>query len=64
MKFRVHSKTGKPFRRNGIAFTSEPKIVDSVDLKWSDAMVAALKETSTLYVEELPEAPAPKAPKV
>lgn len=52
MRFRVHSKTGKPFRRNGITFTSEPQEIDTEG--WTPEQVDELlspEVSEALHVE-------------
>jgi hypothetical protein len=57
MKFRIHSKTGRSFRRNGIVFTGEPRVVDAAELGWTTAQVAELMSTDTLHVDRLENLP-------
>jgi hypothetical protein len=62
MKFRVHTKTGGKFRRNGMTFGPEPTTIDTARLGWTDQQVADLKATPALYVEAVAAGPEPGTP--
>lgn len=52
-RFKVHTKTGRAFRRNGQTFTPEPQTVDGEKLGWTPAQIQALLTDPSLYVEDL-----------
>jgi hypothetical protein len=59
--FRVHSKTGRKFRRNGITFDTSPATVEPDKLGWTEEQNKALRETPALHVEEMGGPPPPAA---
>lgn len=75
MRLRVNSLTGRTFRRNGIAFTGAPVVIDTAELGWTAAQVAELHATAAgpgaaLHVEDIDKpaeepvaAPAPTTPR-
>jgi hypothetical protein len=56
MKFRVHTRHGKRFWRNGFMFEETPRVVDTDALGWTPAQLREFLSPATLgvlYVEEL-----------
>lgn len=52
MKLRVHSKIGKPFRRNGVLFGPDPTEIDTDALEWTPEQVLNLMTTPALHVDQ------------
>lgn len=52
-RLKVHSKMGRPFRRNGISWETSPRTIDTAKLGWTAAQVAAIKADAALHVEDL-----------
>lgn len=52
-RFKVHSKTGGSFRRNGIVFTSKPQTIDTDKLGWTpQQMTEFYRSYSALYIAD------------
>lgn len=55
-RFKVHSKLGRPFRRNGVKFDVEPQVVDSEELEWTEDQMKEFLSAETakaLFIEAL-----------
>lgn len=54
-RLRIHAKVaaGKGFRRHGQVFGPVPKVIDTMELKWTDQMVAAAKADEMLHVDDV-----------